>query len=194
MKKIIIFLCLILAFSLLSGCHINISFGDKSKKEDKEYFDGVKDQNQNVQETINSNTSIEGTYLIAEDSFLQSSPYYSEEIGDSYIEFKSNHTFFAYLGFSNAIEGTYEIEGDTISCTATKFRNEYSPIQDISASFTFKKISDALLKVTSASESYHVKTTNLDEYGNWVYDGGSKDMPLTPFSNNTNYTLFTPNF
>ena len=202
MKKIIILSCLIFAL-ILTGCDINISFGGKDQNDnDKEYFDNVKDQNDDFSfdkliEGINSviekdDTPFEGVYVIAPDASLMDSQYYSDEIGESYIEFKKDNTFVAYLGFGNYIEGTYTADKDTVKCTANSFVGKYSPIQNISASITFSKTSNAIFVVKSASESYTVKTTNMNDAGEWVFDGDTKEMPLTSFSENTIYTLYSP--
>ena len=178
MKKLLVF-SLIASMILLTGCSFNINFGNKSG-------DNSISNNGN-----NSKSYIEGTYTFAIDDTLYNSPEYSEELGDAYISFSNDNSFIAYLGFANAIYGTYTFENNIITCNATDFSNEYSPNQKISASIVFK-YTPAILTVVSASPSYHIKTTTMNENGDWVYDGGEKDMPLTVFSKDFNYTLYMP--
>ncbi len=177
MKKTAIFSLLIIAL-LLTGCTFKLPF-NKTKPSGEEI--GAKD----------STSTLEGIFLIAEDDEFLSSPNYSEELSDAYIVFAKDNSFYAYLGFANTILGTYTISNNIITCDAKTFANDYSPTQNISASITFN-YDDAILTVIDASPSYHIKTTNIDEDGNWIFDGGEKDMPLTVFSKGVKYTLYMP--
>jgi len=142
-------------------------------------------------EIENISPTLEGTFLIAPDNDFFLSNNYSDELNDAYIVFSNDNSFKSYLGFANMIYGTYTMTDDIITCNATTFTNDYSPTQNISASITFKN-NGAILTVLSSSPSYHIKTTNIDENGNWVFDGGEKDMPLTVFTSGINYTLYMP--
>ena len=190
MKKLFL-LSLLLFVIILSGCKINLNiFNNENEETENNSNSSVDDIISNI--VSNYPTPLEGTYVIAEDNSLTSSPNWDNELSDSSITFHSDNTFIAYLGFGNTIDGTYTIKDDTITCKATSFTNEYSPIQNISVNFSFQKISDAILKVNSADSSYRVKTTNMNDDGEWVYDGDTKDMPLTSFTKDTIYTLWEP--
>ena len=172
-------LILILIISIvLTGCTIKLPGNNKLSGE--------------TIDVENESSSLDGTFLIAPDNDFLTSRDYTDELNDAYIVFAKDNTFCAYLGFANMIYGKYTMTNNIITCNATTFTNEYSPVQNISASVTFKNNNNTILTVMSASPSFHIKTTNMNEDGNWVYDGGEKDMPLSVFSEGISYTLYTP--
>ena len=177
MKKNILIL-LVICVIALAGCGIKLP----SKEENNTPKESA--------EIIAASKSIDGTFTImANDTFLSSEDY-SEELSDAYIILSNEYVFYAYLGFGNTVSGTYKVSNDVITCEMSSFANEYSPIQDISAFVSFKNNYDNTLTVIDASPSFHIKTTNMDENGIWVYDGGEKDMPLTVFTKGISYKLY----
>ncbi len=177
--KIFAIISLLIITIILTGCTIKLPF--------------VKNEPSGEVVEVNTvSSTLEGTFLIAPDNDFLTSRNYSDELNDAYIVFNKDNSFYAYLGFANMIHGSYTMANNIITCNATTFTNDYSPTQNISASITFKNNNDTILTVMSASPSYHIKTTNIDEDGNWIFDGGEKDMPLTVFSNGVTYTLYMP--
>lgn len=190
MKKALLLSILICAI-LLTGCTIKLPFLQREPiKEEENNTESI--INQLIEEFENTEDSsdeyFDETFVIAID---EAPEYGSEEILDSFIDFDEDGSFYAYLGFGNMMFGSYSIKNNVITCNAKTYSNEYSPVQNISASFTLKK-DYAILKVISASSTYRVKTTNMNEAGDWVFDGGEKDLYLTSFTPGYTYTLYMP--
>lgn len=190
MKKALLLSILICAV-LLTGCNIKLPFLQKeSHKEDEDNTNSI--TNQLIKEVENTKESLDDffdeSFVIAIDEAPENG---SEEILDSFIDFDADGSFNAYLGFGNTIFGSYTIKNNIITCNATTYANDYSPVQEISASFTLKK-DNAILKVISSSSTYRVKTTNMNENGDWVFDGEEKDLYLTSFTPGYTYTLYMP--
>ena len=190
MKKAIILSSLICVI-LLTGCTFKLPFGGKAKPKPSGEVQIEVNTNQTTQITQNTTNSssnyFDETFVIA----LDETPTGSEEILDSFIDFDEDGSFYAYIGFTNGLYGTYTVDNNNITCLVNKCSNEYSPNQETSATITLNK-DFAILTVLSASPSYHVKTTNMDENGEWVFDGGEKDIALTSFTPGNTYTLYMP--
>ena len=190
MKKIIILSSLICVL-LLTGCNFKLPFFNKKTptKSGEAVIETVKPVESNNKDVVTTSSNyFDETFVIALDEVPEQG---SEEILDSFIDFDEDGSFYAYIGFTNGLFGTYTVDNNKITCLVNKCSNEYSPNQETSATITLNK-DFAILTVLSASPSYHVKTTNMDENGEWVFDGGEKDIALTSFTPGNTYTLYMP--
>lgn len=138
--------------------------------------------------TNNTNTNISNNNISTENSFKLGNHYVQSDetplndginTSDCEISFLENNTFTAYIGWGNAISGTYKISDDNIiECTVNTAWGEYSPKQETYAKFSFKINSNSEIEILDASEFYQVKVTNLNESGQWVLTDENKDMSL----------------
>ena len=168
MKKFLIILVLLL---LLVGC-------EKAQEENKPEVDNTTTTSTTTEKPVEK-------YEIKLEDFDEQEFVLDPEIDEDgamecHIYFMNDKIYY-YDGFGNTVRGDYTISGENILINFTAFIGEYSEKpQELDVGATLKMENANTFLVVETPSTYMLKTSTLSD-GEWVFDGGEKEMSLLGF-------------
>ncbi len=172
-KKLYLFFVLLCCLVLMCGCKkkTTVLNSNETKSDDETKIE-------NIYPNFNY-----GCYGISENSNMLNEDTYMGDF-DENIEFFTDNTFAAYLGWGNAASGTFNISNDIITCEINDFWSEYSPHQETSAKILFKIIDANNIQIIDASETYIIHIVDIISK---TLTSETKKMTLFPFIKNIDF-------